>query len=455
MPLFAAHINDAGITLVRGERIVYREPGFALLDETLHTGNEAFSRSRIDPRRIQHRYWASLGTEPLPVQGFSHLTPADLASRQLEEMWRKAGESRAELVLAVPAYMQPANLSLLLGIARALELPVAAMVDGAVAATRREYRNAVPVHIDISLHAAMLTRIAQPGRARFERVEVLEDCGLYALYDAWLTAVAEAFVRQSRFDPLHTAESEQALLDNLASWLAEASRSERVSMTLPYEGAEYQAEIESLTLVAAAAPVYQRIASSLRALFRAEDYPAIQLTDRIARLPGLAEMLKARVGGEVFALEPGATARGALARHRDESRGGEAVRLKRQLPWDRGAVEVARDETARRPAGVPTHLLLGSRAWAIAEVPLVVGSQADGEARAIPLGAEMPGVSRRHCTVRYLNGQAVLEDHSRYGTFLNGHRIDGSTVLQVGDAVRVGSPGYEFRLITTDESHGA
>jgi len=51
-------------------------------------------------------------------------------------------------------------------------------------------------------------------------------------------------------------------------------------------------------------------------------------------------------------------------------------------------------------------------------------------------------------------GQCIVEDASRFGTFLNGHRIDGSTVLQVGDSLRVGTPGYEFHLITTDESHG-
>jgi pSer/pThr/pTyr-binding forkhead associated (FHA) protein len=48
-----------------------------------------------------------------------------------------------------------------------------------------------------------------------------------------------------------------------------------------------------------------------------------------------------------------------------------------------------------------------------------------------------------------------LEDHSRYGTFLNGHRIDGSAVLQVGDSVRLGSPGHELELIAKEESHGA
>jgi hypothetical protein len=449
----AAHINDAGVTLLRGEQIVYREPGFALLDQNLTTGSDAFARSRIDPRRVQHRYWTNLGTEPLAVQNFGHLTAADLASRQLEQMWAAAGNDARELVLAVPASMQAAELGLLLGIARELGLPVVAMVDAAIAATRRQYKGAVPVHVDVSLHATTLTRIVQPGRAQFDRAEVLEDCGLYALYDAWLHAIAEAFVQQSRFDPLHTAETEQMVLDNLPGWVQEASRRDRVPLAVHYGGIDHAAEIESLTLMAAAAPFYQRIASKLRALYRAEDTPAIQVSDRVARLPGLADMLTARIGGEVFALEPGATARGALARYREGAAPGEAVRLKRQLPWDRKAAEVSREARARRHTGIPTHLLFGSKGYAIDEAPLVVGTQADGE-RAIVVGADMPGVSRRHCTLRFLNGRAVLEDHSRYGTFLNGHRIDGSTVLEVGDTVRVGSPGYEFRLITTDEAHG-
>jgi hypothetical protein len=118
-------------------------------------------------------------------------------------------------------------------------------------------------------------------------------------------------------------------------------------------------------------------------------------------------------------------------------------------------VRVESDETARIRAGVPTHLLFGSKAYAIvASPPLALGTQAaDGE-RTVTLGADMPGISRRHCSVSLRDGQCVLEDHSRYGTFLNGHRIDGSTVLQVGDSLRVGSPGYEFHLITTDETYG-
>ena len=67
----------------------------------------------------------------------------------------------------------------------------------------------------------------------------------------------------------------------------------------------------------------------------------------------------------------------------------------------------------------------------------------------------MPGVSRRPCSLVRRNGQCVVQDYSRYGTFLNGHKIDGSAVLQVGDLLRIGTPGHELRLITTEAGDGA
>ena len=455
MTRLAIHLNDAGITLSDGERIAYREPGFAWLgDDKLTTGNEAFTHSRIDPRRIQHRFWSDLTTTPLADNRFSHLSAADLASRQLEAVRRAVGGEVSELVVAVPAYMASENLGLFLGITAELQFPVVGMVDAAVAASRREFQGAVPVHIDLSLHQASLTRLAQPSMAQSDRSEIAHGAGVYALYDLWLSAVAEAFVQQSRFDPLHTAESEQTLLNNLGGWLAEASRADSVSMEIESGGQRYTAEVDSLALISAAAPVYQQIASMLRSFFRAEDLPAIQVTDRVARMPGLTDHLKARVGGEIFMLEPGATARGAIARCRRGSDSGTGVSLLRQLPWDQAAVDMGAHSVDTSHAGVPTHLLHGHTAHEIGHSPFILGSQDGGDSHFIVLSTDMPGVSRRHCSIAHKNGQCVLEDHSRYGTFLNGHRIDGSSVLQVGDTLRIGSPGFEFQLITTDTSHG-
>ena len=274
------------------------------------------------------------------------------------------------------------------------------------------------------------------------------------MFDTWLNAVSKAFVQQSRFDPLHTAATEQMLVNNMGQWLSSASSSNNVKLEIESGSHSYAAEIEALSLIGAAAPVYQQIASKLRSLFRADEIPAIQMTDRAARLPGLADMLKARVGGEVYVVEAGATARGALARYRESTNSGDGVSLIRQLPWDQAAVGLPESALDKSSAGEPSHMLYGNTAYAIGNSALIIGSDDTEADRMLVLDSDMPGVSRRHCSLRRVNGKCVLEDHSRYGTFLNGHRIDGSSVLQIGDAIRVGSPGFEFKLIITDEHNG-
>ena len=212
MSLLAAHINDAGIAVVDANRILYREPGFALLDDDqLSTGKAAYSQARMKPRRIHKEFWSNLHTQPLADRRFQHLSPADLVSQQLEQVWRQVSGSGDQLVIAVPAYMTADKLGLLLGIAGELNLPVAALVDAAIAATRREYKGAVPVHVDLSLHSTLLTRIAQAGQAQVDRSELV-DGGVLALYDAWIRVIAEAFVQQSRFDPLHTADGKASTI---------------------------------------------------------------------------------------------------------------------------------------------------------------------------------------------------------------------------------------------------
>jgi hypothetical protein len=452
--LLAAHLNDAGFSVLDSERVLYREPGFALLeDDKLTTGTAAFANARIRPRRIQNRFWANLATEPLSDRQFQHLSNADLVSQQLEQIWSDVAQKGDSLVAAVPAYMSNDNLGLFLGIAAELQIPIVGMIDAAVAATRREYKDGVPVHVDLSLHSTILSRMAQGGQASVERSEVIDGAGMLALFDAWIKVFAEAFVRDSRFDPLHTADTEQVLQDRLPEWLGIASTSAVVPVELEYRGVVHKAQVESLAIEAAAAPVYQQIVSNLRALYRADETPAIQLSDRAARMPGLANLLVARVGGEVFLLEPGATARGLLTRCRDMQAGKGGVSLMRQLPWDQSAVQIAATET-KSQGGRPTHILYENTAYAIDGGALNIGSQ-PGDGRWIDLRDSMPGVSRHHCSVQHENGQCVLRDSSRYGSFLNGHQIDGSAVLQIGDTIRIGTPGFELRLITAESADGS
>ena len=95
----------------------------------------------------------------------------------------------------------------------------------------------------------MLTRLLQEGQVQYERSAVIDDAGMLDLYDIWLRVIAETFVQQSRFDPLHTAETEQALRDSMLDWLAIAAASGSVPMEIEYRGIAHRAEIESLEFV--------------------------------------------------------------------------------------------------------------------------------------------------------------------------------------------------------------
>ena len=459
MSLLAAHINDAGLSVYGDRGILYREPGFALLeDQELITGEAAYRNARLKPRRIYSRFWSNLRTDPLEDARFRHLSAADLVSRQLDTMWQAVSADGDRLVVAVPPYMNSDQLGLFLGVAADLNVPVVALVDAAVAATRREYRGAVPVHVDFSLHGASATRLSQDGQTQVERSELIEGAGIVALTDAWIKVIAEAFVRQSRFDPLHTAETEQYMQDRLPEWLSSATGDGGAELEIAYRGIEHRAEIELLELITAVDAVYQQLVGQLRAVYRADESPAIQLSDRAARLPGLADTLTARVGGDVFVLEPGATCRGLAARCREMQRSTDSVSLLRQLPWDQAAAS-AEAQPENEEHSRPSHVLFGSVAYPIGEAPLVLGSQSpgqgSGEGRFLDLPGNMPGLSRQHCSLYVRGGQGVVEDYSRYGTFLNGHRIDGSAVLQTGDVLRVGTPGHELSMILAEDAHGA
>ena len=239
----------------------------------------------------------------------------------------------------------------------------------------------------------------------------------------------------------------------MPDWLTMASSASSVHLEVEYDGVTHQAEIESLGLIAAAAPVYQSIVSNLRALIKAEETPALQLSDRAARMPGLADTLRTRAGGEVFLLESGATARGLIKRCKPQL-GSGGLTLSRHMAWDQSPVCVSNSEAAGE-GGLPTHLLFGHHAYSLNGDPLVLGSQVSDDERWLDLQQKMPGMSRRHCVMSLDNGQFVVTDYSRYGTYLNGHRIDGSAVLQTGDVIRIGTPGFELRLISTEDVSGS
>jgi hypothetical protein len=268
-------------------------------------------------------------------------------------------------------------------------------------------------------------------------------------------ALASQFVRETRFDPLHEAATEQALHDAVPGCLAELVQRPAAAAVLQSAGRAYRIEITRPALLAAVDGLYRGLAEQVSLLKTAGEPATLLLSARAARLPGLADRLREIRGLLIVELALDAPASGAL-RHRERLRhDGEALPFVMRLPSglaeaERRAPAPASAPPAAARAARPTHVLHAAVAHALGDVPLLLGTAPPAGGRALRLEGETSGVSRHHCTLRTADGEAVVEDRSSFGTFLNGERVAGRAILRVGDRLRLGSPGLELLLIAVE-----
>jgi hypothetical protein len=520
----AVEINDAGLQILReagtGAGRVPPSPGYALIDgDTLLTGSEAASLARLKPRKINNRFWSELDTTPLPRPFPDHFSHADLAHAHLAGIWERARPGVGEVILAVPGFYTETQLGLMLGIARACGMPVAGLVDAAVAAAAGSPGEHL-LHLDLQLHRVVLTEMVQGPEVVRQRVEVLRQVGLVPLWDTWARQISAAFVKQSRFDPGHTAEAEQTLYRNMPALLEELSARDETALEMEAGGRPHTARLTRREMVGAVATEYERIIELVRLLKPAGRRATILLSHRAAALPGLKEQLAGIVDTDVIGL-PEEAATAATLQRRDAIRspgealpfvtrlaGGTAPPVRKRVtaagsrseqghgetatasgpgqgqgevtagagaksrpshhdatmpptpampaPGSAGpALSVPPSTVARRTGRRPTHVLLDGVAHAITTEPLVLGVAVPGDRRGVKLRGQTAGISRRHCSIARQGDVVQVEDHSTHGSFLNGQRILGSVELVTGDRLRLGSPGIELQLICVVEDDGA
>ena len=204
--------------------------------------------------------------------------------------------------------------AVLLGVAREAGLETVGLVDAGLAAASLEPAPEAVLQLELALHRAVLTVLDHGGELRRTRYELLPQHGWLALQQAWLDRIAAAFVRKTRFDPLHEAANEQRLWDGLPGWLGCSSASTGRASRSPAGGAMHAVELAREEFVAAAARIYDgltRCSGPGRA--RAAAPAAVAA---LGGLPGFAERLAGMRDCEVTRLPRGAAALGALAYER-------------------------------------------------------------------------------------------------------------------------------------------
>ncbi|HET6472133.1 MAG TPA: hypothetical protein VFG38_09830 [Pseudomonadales bacterium] len=441
MTTFVLDLNDSELRLARigadTSEVVAQSSGFALIeDRSIVFGDAALKQYRLHPRKINNHYWNRLNSEPLPARGRNAANNADLVYGHFAELLRTAGFAKGdECFIATPGTTTNEQLGLLLGIAAEAGAPVTGLVDAGLAACVAHPAPKRIVHIDVSLHRAVVTELTKAEGLARQRADEIGELGLTSLLDAWVNVIADRFVREARFDPLSIAATDQQVYDRLVDWLMDPARQREFGIDVDHRGSLRRAELSTDALVAKVAPRY-------RALDRFADGSTVFLSHRAARLPGLTEQLAA-TATRVVALERMDLFRGIVAHQGLIRSDPNALRLVTRLPVAPVVpVEREREPTPAAPLRLaperPTHVLYGSDAVAIGQ-SLTIGRDGFPE-----LPDDFP-----HDAVQIVatgNGVQLRLKESVFVT-LDGDAVNGSTALVKGAVLDVG--GLRFQLIRT------
>ncbi|MCK7511245.1 MAG: hypothetical protein MZV70_49085 [Desulfobacterales bacterium] len=101
------------------------------------------------------------------------------------------------------------------------------------------------------------------GRLEFKEAFSVNEKGLEGLYKLWVQAAAAEFVRMTRFDPLHSAETEQELYRRLPAVLAALQQEQAATIAIPARNSHYSISLLRAVLLETARPVYDELLAAV------------------------------------------------------------------------------------------------------------------------------------------------------------------------------------------------
>jgi hypothetical protein len=353
--------------------------------------------------------------------------------------------------LAVGSRASATQMGELLRRVRAAGGAVQGFVDGTVALAAWHAQPGTAIVLDIGRSQATFSVVSvEDGEARLRRTAVA-PVGEAAVLQGWLQLLAETMVRQTRYDPLHDSRTEARLREQLPVAAAEAQREGSARLSLEAQGRNFELQLSRDQFAGAAAGWFEPVSALLQALCAGVGECRVLVPDSLLQWPGAAEALAVVGERTVFGISEAAVAQAASLLPPAAPAASGAVRHLTQLAvFAAAAGEPAITRAQLRGAGpvqAATHLVYRGRAIPIGEQGLVLGRAPGDGATALTLPEGIAGLSRRHCTVRRVGSETVLVDHSRFGSFVDGQRVDGRALLAAGSVLRLGTPGIDLPLV--------
>lgn len=394
-------LNDTELSLYRGAERLYHAPAIALArnDEILF-GEAALRLARIHPQQTNQQYFSRLNADPLAQPVPSAANHADLVYLHLKELAILIDD---DVILAVPGTLSNDQLSVLLGILHEVNIRVCGFIDSAVAAITTTRVPEKTFLLDVHLQHMSITELTINDQVQRIRSDEIRECGLVGLLEGWVNLIADRFIRETRFDPLHTADTEQQLYNQVYDWVIGSHHQTEIGVQIQHAKQQHRVEIPKGQLEQKAQQRFRRLRESIPA------GASVTLSDRCARLPGLLSLLR-EDGYGIDLLAATAVAEGCnnyleLIRSSDAD-----LRLVTRLPHDhevRKAIET--------PTNMPSHFLHNHTALPLHSDKLSFAIKPDAE-----------GV--------WLQAKGAIT--------LNSEAITQATRLAIGDTIHNGTEQY-------------
>ena len=255
---------DESVPIVRSQGYAWFKGDQVIFDTD--KVNTPIKFCRLAPEQMNSRYWQQCEKSSINNNAAGMRNAADILWKHINEL--KEQNNIKQLVLVVPSHYQSSNLQLLLGIIQSLEINVTAIINGALLALKNKLSSdGRVVHLDVQLHQTVASYIdVKKGIAKLGDVEIIQSVGIQAMHDALLKTLQAHFIQNDRFDPLHNAETEQQLFDNLSDIALQVNLSAKAVVNVEFQNQLYSTSIDDKVWNEALAPfIEQLLVSSSKA----------------------------------------------------------------------------------------------------------------------------------------------------------------------------------------------
>ncbi|MFK7732601.1 MAG: hypothetical protein AB8B48_13360 [Pseudomonadales bacterium] len=437
----AVEINDIEFAIWQGEERT-SIPAYALLESTgLLFGEQARQRARLQPLQINNRFVQQLTMVETPELNPYARHHADLAYRFLQFAHQQTkGLERG--VFIVPPNYDEQHMAVLLGVAKQCSFDAVGLLDQTVAVASSAMHSSAGVYCDLQLHQMVIGGFEFiDDHVQRTTTMSLDGFGLLDLHERWVRIIADAFIQQCRFDPLHDAAIEQQLWDLLPEKLHSNSLDTVFQFDLLNK---HHAKIERDLMLAPVKAFFAQLESRLSSFGAVEQ---ILCSHRLAGLPGFVE-----TDNRIQAVSQQCASE-ALAQHQQRVCTNTAtLPFITRLPVNRSSASsvtkavgssIQGSVETLRSSGQVSHFMIDDAAWPLDEGAVYFDTMGDAivwtqQAGSVAV-AELGFNDHKQLTFVPLNGMQYWLNSTLQETV--------SVALKKGDVIQLTEGGAQLRLI--------